>query len=119
MADPIFTLAKTKGKRLAGAVFVTGTFTSDGGTYVAGGHPVTPLLASFDAELQREPDIVLFEAANGFQYEYNPTTKKVLIRVATTAGTNAPENEHTGVAVVAAARTNVKFLAIWLAGVDA
>src|SRR5512143_2876802 len=106
MADPVFTLTKTKSMRLPGAVLVFGTFASDGGTYVAGGHPVTPVLASFDAGLQREPDLVLFTpilAANGYRYDYDTTTKKVQIRVATTAGTNAIEAEHTGVAVVAAA----------------
>jgi len=117
MADPIFTLTRTKKIQLPGLVVVVGTFGSDGGTYIAGGHPVTPLLSQSDPGLLREPDFVLFQSYNGYTYDYDPTTKKIMIRVATTAGTNAIEAQHTAAAVVAAARTGVNFIAFWVSGV--
>lgn len=121
MADPVFTLT-VEGKRNlgGGALMAFGTFTSDGGTYAAGGFAVTPTFASMDPIANREPDIVLFQpnlTANGYKYNYDQTTKKLVIRVATTAGTNAIEAEHSAAAVVAAAQTGVKWFAIWFPSV--
>lgn len=121
MADPVFTLAVSGKRNLGGgAMMAFGTFTSDGGTYAAGGFAPTPTFASMDQIANREPDIVCFQAvltANGYKYDYDHTTKKIVIRVATNAGTNAIEGEHTAAAVVAAARTGVKWLAIWFPNV--
>jgi len=115
MADPVFTLTKVTEGSLGRGSFAVFEFGSDGGTYVSGGHPFAVPLANFN-RYRREPDVVICIpnlAANGFRYDYNQTTKKLVIRVATTAGTNAIENEHTGVAVVAAARTGVRVFALW------
>lgn len=115
MADPIFTVTKLGRMDLPGQSTLIGTIASDGGTYAAGGFVLTPVLNSFD-RLGREPSIVLIMSNNGFMYEYDPATKKMRIRVATTAGTNVPNGEHTAAAVVAAARTGIYFIAIWAAG---
>lgn len=116
MADPVFTLSVT-GKRYLGDILVAwGSFTSDGGTYAAGGFVVAPTFESMD-HASRSPSFVIFESkltANGYKYQYDQTTKKLVIRVATTAGTNAIEGEHTAAPVVAAARTGVEWLAVWL-----
>jgi hypothetical protein len=115
MADPVFTLATVGRKYLGDVLFAFGTLTSDGGTYAAGGFVVTPTFESMDLD-GRSPDLVVFQAnltANGYRYDYDTATKKLIIRVATTAGTNAIEAEHTAAAVVAAARTGAKWFAIW------
>jgi hypothetical protein len=121
MADPVFTLT-VQGKRNlgGGALMAFGTFASDGGTYAAGGFVVTPTFGSMDQISNREPDMVIFQpnlTANGYKYDYDQTTKKLIIRVATSAGTNAIEAEHTAAAVVAAARTGVKWIAFWFPSV--
>ena len=87
------------------------TFGAD--AYAAGGQTLATPLASFNAQ-GREPDIVLVQAWNGYDYRYDPVNKKMLIYVATTAGTNLPESEHSAVTIVAAARTNIRILALWL-----
>ena len=117
MADPVFTLSKVKQRALGGIEILVADFTSDGGTYAAGGFVFDQPLAGF-SKLNREPDIVIVQSnltANGYRYDYDQTTKKLVIRVATTAGTNAIEAEHTAAAVVAAARTGARLIAIWLA----
>ena len=112
MADPVFTLA-CNGKNYVGDVLLAGgTFTSDGGTYASGGFVVTPTFESLDVA-GRSPDLVLFFSQNGFKYDYDFSTKKVRIRVATTAGVDAAEAEHSAAAVVAGARTGVRWFAIW------
>jgi hypothetical protein len=119
MADPVFTLSVTGKRYLGDTLFAWGTLTSDGGTYAAGGFVVTPTFESMDLD-GRSPDFVVFNprlTACGYRYDYDKTTKKLVIRVATTAGTNAIEAEHTAAAVVAAARTGADFLAIWFAQV--
>jgi hypothetical protein len=115
MADPVFTVTKIGRMDLPGESVLIGTITSDGGTYAAGGFVLTPVLNTFD-RLGREPSIVLIMSNNGYKYEYDPTTKKLKIRVATSAATNAAEAEHTAAAVVSAARTGIYFIAVWAAG---
>ena len=115
MADPVFTLTKVTEGTLGRGSFGVFDFTSDDGTYAAGGFVVAPTFASFN-RYRREPDMVIAEntlTANGYRYDYDRTTKKVVIRVATSGGSDAIEAEHSAAAVVAAARTGVRFLALW------
>ena len=117
MADPVFTLTVTGKRNLGGgALMAFGSLVSDGGTYAAGGFVVVPTFESMDQVSNRAPDIVIFQPnlkANGYRYDYDQTNKKLVIRVGTSAGTNALEAEHTAAAVVAAARTGIKWFAIW------
>ena len=106
-------LTKLKGRSLGGgahAVVLDLTFAGD--TYVAGGQTPAPTLASFHPT-NREPDLVLVNSWNGFKYEYDNVNKKIMIRQATTTGTNLPLAEHSGVAIVAGARTNIRLVAFW------
>ncbi|MCK5644576.1 MAG: hypothetical protein KAJ19_27510, partial [Gammaproteobacteria bacterium] len=81
MADPDFTLTVTGARNLGGgARIVYGTFTSDGGTYVAGGHEPTGGFDGIDQIANEQPTFVLFASTNGWNYEYNNSTEKVLIR---------------------------------------
>jgi len=115
MAAAVFTLTKVTEGTLGRGSFLVFTFASDGGDYAAGGFAPSPTFASFN-RYRREPDMVIMESvltANGYKYSYDLTTKKIVIRVATTAGTNAIEAEHTAAAVVAAARTGVRGIAFW------
>ena len=115
MAAAVFTLTKITEGTLGRGSFAVFDFTSDGGDYAAGGFAPTPTLANFN-RYRREPDVVICIpnlTAFGFRLDYDQTTKKFVIRVATTAGTNAIEAEHTAAAVVAAARAGARVLALW------
>jgi hypothetical protein len=115
MAAAIFTLTKVTEGTLGRGSFGVFDFTSDSGDYAAGGVALTPTFASFN-RYRREPSVVICVpnlAAFGFRIEYDQTTKKMIIRVATNAGTNAIEAEHSTATVVAAARVGARCLALW------
>lgn len=115
MADPVFTLTKVAKKTFGGGIMGIFTFTSDDGDYAAGGFTPTPDWSALGF-MNRDPDLVIFQSENGYKYEWDPDNGKIKIRVATTAGTNLPESEHSAAAVILAARTGVRCIAFWFGG---
>lgn len=116
MAAAVFTLTKVTQGTLGRGMFAVYNFTSDGGDYATGGKAPSGVNAfSSTSRYRREPDVVLFDANNGFVYGYDYTEKKILIRAQTNAAAeDAPLGELTDAAAVpAGARTGVKVIALW------
>ncbi len=113
MAAAVFTLTKVTTGTLGRGMFLVADFASDGGDYATDG--VAPLgvnaFAAF-SRYRREPDFVAFKSINGYYYEYDPSTGKILIRTGA-AAQSALTQLTNAAAVPAAARTGCRVLALW------
>ena len=70
------------------------------GNYAAGGDTLD--LTQLGSILRaKDPLFVEIQGISGFVYQYNPTTKKVLVYCNTAGGANAPLGEHTAAAYAA------------------
>jgi hypothetical protein len=118
MAAVVFTLTVTGRRNLGGgAQLVYGTLAADTGDYTTGGVVTTPTFASLDQVSNREPNVVMFDDADGYRWNYdrvNSLLQLYALQLSGAAQANLAIGEHTNAAAVAAGvGADVKWIAFW------
>lgn len=101
-------------KRQVAGVFMAAFTVTPSGNYATGGEAPDNTLESMHP-LGKSPDFFKIETANGFIFQYNHSTKKLMLFCNTAGAANGALGEHTAAAYVAGI-TGVahKGYAIWL-----
>jgi hypothetical protein len=117
MAAVVFTLTETGRRNLGGgAQLVFGTIAADTGDYATGGVATTPTFASLDQISNREPNVVMFDDADGYTWNYdrvNSLLQCYALNLDGAALVNGVISEHTAAAMAAGVGADLKFVAFW------
>jgi hypothetical protein len=118
MADAVFTLSNILKQNLGGGCFVVGgMLEADEGDYSTGGLATTPALNTLDPIGARQPSIVIFRDADGYQFIYDVANGLLQVFAITCDGNalvNGALTEWTdATALDAAVGADAGFTAFW------
>lgn len=118
MADVVFTSTVTGRRNLGGGALIAyGTIAADTGDYVTGGVVVSgTTFKAMDQVSNREPDVVLWQDADGYKWNYdvaNSLLELFALNLDGNALVNGVYAEHTQAAVAAGVGVTAKFVAFW------
>lgn len=110
-------VTNVKKRSMGGAGFIVHGDITASGNYAAGGEVLAPALAALHPT-NKEPDYVDINSQAGFVYQYNFTTKKMMVRgqEPTNAGAGVMALTELAAAAYPAGITGdvISFIAIWL-----
>ena len=115
MAATVYTLTCTGKRNLGGGALIAyGTITGDTGDYATGGIAPSPTFASLDQISNREPSVVLFDAAGGYMYSYDRDNGLLKAYAQNDSGaTTYNDTQLSEKAASAAVASTVNWVAFW------